>query len=64
MKSNGLITIIKVLVLTILTFGLYGAYWIMSNLFKEPDINDDEIDKKADYVRRAAGSAMLTLPRR
>ncbi len=64
MKSNGLITIIKVLVLTILTFGLYGAYWIMSNLFKEPDINDDDIDKKADYVRRAVGSAMLTLPRR
>lgn len=52
-------SIIKVTVLTIVTFGLYGAYWIMNSLYKEPDITADEIEKDAAYTSRAATAAFL-----
>ncbi|MBR2547487.1 MAG: DUF4234 domain-containing protein [Eubacterium sp.] len=49
----------KILLLTIATFGLYGAYWAMAQSFEEPDIEEDEDSKNADTVKRAATSALL-----
>ncbi len=59
MEKNSIKPTIKVFVLTIVTFGLYGAYWIMSNLYKEPDVTADETEKNAAYTSRAATAAFL-----
>ena len=59
MEKTGIKSTIKVIVLTIVTFGLYGAYWIMKNLYKEPDITADETEKNAAYTSRAVTSAFL-----
>lgn len=50
----------KVLLLTVATLGIYGAYWAMNSMFTEEDINADETEKNADYTKRAAASAFLT----
>ena len=52
-------TTAKVILLTIATFGLYGAYWAMSQMFTPPDVDDDEAEKGKDFVDRAATSALL-----
>lgn len=49
----------KIVLLTIATFGIYGAYWAMTQSMEEPDPGDDDIEKDADAVKRAATSAML-----
>ena len=59
MEKKGITSIIEVIVLTIVTFGLYGAYWIMNNLYKAPDITADETEKDAAYTSRAATAAFL-----
>ncbi len=47
--------IAKVFLLTILTGGLYGAYWIFINLFEQPE-KEDLGDKE-----KAAGEARDTI---
>lgn len=59
MKSKKKISTAKVLLLTIATFGLYGAYWAMTQSVGEADFEDDEVEKDADAIQRAAASAML-----
>ena len=50
----------KVILLTIITAGIYGAYFAMSDMFKEDDIDTDEVRKDADYMKRSAASAFLS----
>lgn len=52
--------IAKVILLTVATLGIYGAYWAMNSLFEEADIDTDETEKNADTMKRAAASAFLT----
>ena len=52
-------TTVRVLLLTVITFGLYGAYWAMNNMYQDVDVDDDEEKKDADTMQRAAGSALL-----
>ena len=49
----------KVVLLTVITFGLYGAYWAMTQSVEEADYEDDDVEKDADTVKRAATSALL-----
>ena len=50
-------TTVRVLLLTVITFGLYGAYWAMNNMYQ--DVDDEEEQKGADSMERAAASALL-----
>lgn len=59
MKSKKRAATLKVLLLTVATFGIYGAYWAMSHMTEEPDTGDDDNVKDADAIQRAATSAML-----
>ena len=59
MKKETIAKAAKVLALTVITFGLYGAYWAMTQSAEEPDITDDEEKKDADTLSRAATSALL-----
>ena len=58
-KSKRSITTVKVLLLTVITFGLYGAYWAMNNMYQDVDVDDEEEQKGADSMERAAASALL-----
>ncbi len=59
MKKVKLGTAAKVILLTIITFGLYGAYWAMNQSMEEEYIEDEEVKNDADSVKRAATSALL-----
>ena len=59
MKKVKFGTAAKVILLTIITFGLYGAYWAMNQSMKEEYIEDEEVKNDADSVKRAATSALL-----
>ncbi len=59
MKKVKLGTAAKVILLTIITFGLYGAYWAMSQSMEEEYIEDEEVKNDADSIKRAATSALL-----
>ena len=50
---------IKVIALTVITFGIYGAYWAMTSSFEEDDFAEDETKKDADNAKRAVAAAML-----
>ena len=50
---------LKVFTFTIVTLGVYGAYWAMSNTYEEDDIDADETQKNADHMQRAAAAAFL-----
>ena len=58
-KSKRSMTTVKVLLLTVITFGLYGAYWAMNNMYQDVDVDDEEEQKGADSMERAAASALL-----
>lgn len=58
-KKNKFLTAGKVLGLTVATFGIYGAYFMMKNMFPEDDINTDETEKDADNKKRAMGAAWM-----
>ena len=58
-KIRNALTTAKIITLTIITFGIYGAYWAMKNAYTEADIDADEIEKNADFAQRAATSALL-----
>lgn len=58
MKKSAF-NIAKVLILTVATLGVYGAYWAMTNSFEEDDYSEDETKKNADNASRAAAAAML-----
>ena len=57
--KKSTINVIKVFVLTILTLGIYGAYWAMTQSFEEDDYSEDETKKDADNAKRAVAAAML-----
>ncbi len=59
MKKVKLGTAAKVILLTIITFGLYGAYWAMNQSMEEEYIEDEETKNDTDSVKRAATSALL-----
>ena len=59
MKKVKFGTAAKVILLTIITFGLYGAYWAMNQSMEEEYIEDEEVKNDADSVKRAATSALL-----
>jgi hypothetical protein len=59
MKRATVLKIAKVVLLTVATFGLYGAYWAMNQSFEEEPANGDETKKDAETVERAATSALL-----
>lgn len=59
MKKKNAVNILKVLVLTVATLGVYGAYWAMNDAFEEDDYSEDETIKDADNAKRAAAAAML-----
>lgn len=59
-KGKKAVNIAKVLFLTVITMGIYGAYWAMADMFKEDDIDTDEVQKNADYMKRSAASAFLS----
>ena len=48
-----------VIILTILTFGLYGAFWALNSSYEEPDESMSEEEKNASDMQRAAGMAFL-----
>lgn len=60
MKKDSVFTLVKVIGLTAITFGIYGVCWAMNNAFEEEDINADETEKDADFTKRAATSALLS----
>lgn len=49
---------LKVIVLTIVTFGLYGAYWIFINMFADDDVQDRDDSEQA--ARNAQDTITLT----
>ena len=52
--------IAKVFLLTILTGGLYGAYWIFVNLYKQPEQEGlGEAEKAAGEARNTIALAWL-----
>ena len=59
-KTDNAGKIAKVILLTVATLGIYGAYWAMSSMFEEADIEADETEKNADTMKRAAASAFLS----
>ena len=59
MKKKTIWSAAKVLALTIVTFGVYGAYWAMTQSAGEADFDDDEKDKAANTMSRTAASALL-----
>lgn len=59
-KEGSVWQYVRIIVLTVLTVGIYGAYWAMSDMFKEDDINTDEMQKDADFMKRSAASAFLS----
>ena len=59
-STKKILNIVKVLGLTVVTMGIYGAYFAMSDMFKEDDINTDEMQKDADFMKRSAASAFLS----
>ena len=59
MKKVKFGTAAKVILLTIITFGLYGAYWAMNQSMEEEYIEDEAVKNDADSVKRAATSALL-----
>ena len=59
MKKVKFGTAAKVILLTIITFGLYGAYWAMNQSMEEEYIEDEEVKNDADLVKRAATAALL-----
>ena len=50
MKKVKFGTAAKVILLTIITFGLYGAYWAMNQSMEEEYIEDEEV--KLDVYRK------------
>lgn len=46
----------KIVTLTILTFGLYGAYWTFTTLCKD----DNDLDDSGEYKRGGQVAAALT----
>ena len=60
MKQMILKTAAKTLFLTVITFGIYGAYWLMKTLYEEPDIHADEGEKETAFAQRAVTSAFLS----
>lgn len=58
-KNNTFWKYVKVFALTVITMGIYGAYWAMDNTYPEEDIDADETKKDADTIQRAAGAAFL-----
>ena len=59
-RSKQLARAAKVIGLTVVTMGIYGAYWAMTGMFEEDDIDADETQKDADYMKRSAASAFLS----
>ena len=59
-KGKNALKIAKVLFLTVITLGIYGAYWAMADMFREDDIDADEVQKDADFMKRSAASAFLS----
>ena len=59
MDKKNLGKVAKVLALTVATFGIYGAYWAMSQSTKESEVTDNEGEKNANDLDRAAASALL-----
>ena len=59
MKKQKQGNAVMIMLLTVLTFGIYGAYWAMTQSAEEADYEDDDIEKDADSVKRAAASALL-----
>lgn len=58
MKTIG--KTLKILILTILTGGIYGAYWIAVNLFREPDDPDmGDAEKQAGESQNTIALAWL-----
>jgi hypothetical protein len=60
MKQMNLKTAAKTIFLTVITFGIYGAFWIMKNLYEEPDIHADEGEKETAFAQRAVTSVFLS----
>ena len=58
-KNRTFWKLVKVFAFTVLTMGVYGAYWAMDNTYQEADIDTDEEQKEADNIQRAAGAAFL-----
>lgn len=50
-EMKKLFKYLKVLVLTFLTCGLYGAYWILANMNEEPD--KEEMNEAEQNARKA-----------
>ncbi len=56
-----LLKYLKVVILSILTFGIYGAYWIFVNMMNEPDASDDpELGDSEKAARHAQDTIALT----
>ena len=56
MKKETTGSLPKIIFLTIITFGVYGAYWVMKNLYTETDPEAGEDEKNADAANRAVSS--------
>ena len=54
-----ILTVLKILFLTVITFGIYGAYWITVNLFN--DANDPEINETEKNSREAQNIVTATV---
>lgn len=52
---NRIAGIAKVFLLTIITGGIYGAYWIFVNLYKQPE------QEELGDTEKAAGEARNTI---
>lgn len=59
--KKGLVYL-KVIGLTIITCGLYGAWWVFCDFFSLDNADDDLTyeEKKAQEIQRAASAAFLT----
>ena len=56
MKKETSGSLPKVIFLTIITFGVYGAYWVMKNLYTDCDPEASEEEKNADAAKRATST--------
>lgn len=53
--------ILKVIILTVVTFGLYGAWWVYKNIFIAPTFDEDisEEERESLEAQKALSSLWI-----
>lgn len=59
-STKIIIKYLKIVILSIVTFGLYGAYWIFVNMMDNPETADPDTDDESRSKRRAQDTIALT----